>query len=79
VTPSRLARIEEGRLRSPGDLLQAMDTGIEDAVSFMRGLGADQLELDGTHPSLGKMSVSAAIEEFVVGHLEQHADQLEVN
>jgi hypothetical protein len=79
ATPSRLARIEAGRHTPQEDLLREMDAGVDEAAGFMRRLDSAQLALEGTHPSLGKMSVSAAIEEFVVAHLEQHADQLEVD
>lgn len=79
ATPSRLARIEAGRHGSQNDLLREMDTGVEGAVGFMRGLDSAQWGLKCSHPALGMMSVSAAIEEFIVAHLEQHADQLEVD
>jgi hypothetical protein len=79
ATPSRLARIEAGRHGSPSDLLREIDAGIQGAIGFMRGLDPAQWEMEGTHPSLGVMSVATAINEFIVTHLEQHADQLEVD
>jgi hypothetical protein len=79
ATPSRLARIEAGRHGGQDDLLREMDAGVDSAVRFMRGLDSAQWRLEGTHPSRGRMSLEAAIDEFVITHLEQHADQLEVD
>jgi hypothetical protein len=31
----------------------------------------------GQHPRLGQVETSRIIEEFLVGHLEEHAEQLE--
>jgi hypothetical protein len=76
-TPSRLARIESGRHRSDSDLLGEMDAGIDRAVAFIRNLRSADSTLEGTHSTRGRMTVAAAFEEFVVAHLEQHADQLE--
>jgi hypothetical protein len=75
-TPSRLARIEAGR-HSPTDLLlEEMDAGVQRVVGFVSRLESAQWDLTGTHPTLGTMSVAQAVEEFIVVHLEQHADQL---
>ncbi len=32
----------------------------------------------GAHPRLGDMPLAQIVEEFVVGHLEEHADQLDL-
>ena len=75
-TPSRLARIESGRHRSDADLLGEMDVGVERAITFVRNLSAAACDLEGAHPTRGRMSIGSAVEEFVVAHLEEHADQL---
>ena len=36
-----------------------------------------QWELRGLHPKLGAMTVDELVERFLVGHLEEHAEQLE--
>jgi hypothetical protein len=75
-TPSRLARIEAGRHNPADRLLGEMDAGVERAAGFINRLQDAQWDLEGTHPTLGKMSVAQAVDEFIVGHLQQHADQM---
>jgi hypothetical protein len=75
-TPSRLERIEAGRHEDPGHLLDQMDAGVTQTVSLLQGLSEEELELVGHHQSMGDMTLAQAIDEFLVGHLEQHADQL---
>ena len=75
-TPSRLARIESGRHRSDADLLGEMDAGVDRAVAFLPNLKSADSTLAGAHTTRGRMTVAAAVEEFIVAHLEQHADQL---
>ena len=45
--------------------------------AFLTTIGPDQWETTGVHPTLGPMTVDALVERFLVGHLEEHADQLE--
>lgn len=75
-TPSRLARIESGRHRSESDLLGEIDAGIDRTVAFVRNLTSADAALEGTHTTRGRMTVAAAIQEFIVAHLDEHADQL---
>ncbi|HZD67015.1 MAG TPA: DinB family protein [Acidimicrobiales bacterium] len=75
-TPSRLERIEQGRGGDPDVLLRGMDAGVDQTVSLLERLTDDQLALVGHHPSLGELTMAQAIDEFLVDHLHQHADQL---
>ncbi|MCU1494086.1 MAG: pat [Acidimicrobiaceae bacterium] len=43
----------------------------------LAGMDARDFGRRGRHPSLGEMDVDAILEEFLVGHLEEHVDQLE--
>ena len=45
--------------------------------AFLGSMQPDQWELRGLHPTLGAITVDELVEMFLVGHLEQHADQLE--
>ncbi len=44
---------------------------------FIASLTTEQWNAAGVHPTLGVMSMPQILEEFLVGHLEQHADQLD--
>ena len=49
---------------------------IEAARQYIESLDEQALAARGAHPTLGVMSVAALLDEFIVGHLEQHATQL---
>ena len=44
---------------------------------FLAGVEPDQWDIRGLHPTRGAMTVDELVEQFLVGHLEEHADQLE--
>jgi hypothetical protein len=44
---------------------------------FIRGMEPDQWTIRGLHPTLGVLTVDQLVERFLVGHLEEHVDQLE--
>jgi DinB superfamily len=76
ATPSRLQRIESGRHDDIAALLARIDSGIADASRLLERLSGEELRLTGTHPTLGEMTVAELLDEFVVDHLEEHAEQL---
>ena len=51
--------------------------GVDAAVARFRALDEAQAARIGTHPTRGEMTVERAAERFIVGHLEEHADQLD--
>jgi hypothetical protein len=73
----RIGAIERDR-RAPVSVLWA-DTRADIAGlrAFLGSMQPDQWEIRGLHPTLGAITVDELIERFLVGHLEQHADQLE--
>jgi hypothetical protein len=75
--PERLAAIEAGRTEPPLEQLSAL----EDQLGPLRSLLGDLRDQDwlrrGLHPTLGVMDLHRIVEEFLVGHLEAHAEQLE--
>ncbi len=75
--PERIGAIERDR-REPVSVLWA-DTRADIASlrTFLGNIEPDQWEIRGLHPTLGEMTVDELVEMFLVGHLEQHADQLE--
>lgn len=75
-TPSRIQRIESGRHDEMAALFTRIDAGIADTIALLHRLSDDELRLTGTHQTMGEMTVAHLIDEFLVDHLEQHADQL---
>jgi hypothetical protein len=75
--PQRIAAIEQDR-REPVSVLWAnAHASIATLRGFLRDMDAAQWELRGLHPKLGPMTVDELVERFLVGHLEEHAEQLE--
>jgi hypothetical protein len=58
-------------------LWQKVHDGIESSRAWFSGLTADQLAHTGIHPTRGTVDVPFILEQFVVKHLEEHADQLD--
>ena len=75
--PGRLAAIEARRRDTPLDLLRDVDAGVSAATALCRSLNADDWQTCGLHPTLGALTVAEIVERFLVGHLEEHAAQLD--
>lgn len=75
--PGRIAAIASRRVEEPASELPL----IEAAMDRLRAVLCEMTSLDwgrqGEHPTLGQMGIERILEEFLVGHYEQHADQLE--
>ncbi len=76
--PDRVAAIERDRRTPPADLMAR----IEPQLAQLRGaiIGFTPEQWSGrrfAHPTLGDLDLSAVMEDFLVGHLEAHADQLD--
>ena len=75
--PGRLGAIETRRREDPVALLADVEAGIAAAGGLCRSLDSDEWRTSGLHPVIGAMRVSAIVERFLVGHLEEHATQLD--
>jgi DinB family protein len=73
---NRIGRIGRDRERPAGELLDAIDASLADAVAFLEGLTPADLERRGAHPARGELTVAQAVEPFLTGHLEGHVVQL---
>jgi hypothetical protein len=73
----RVAIIERDRHMSAPALHARVDDEIGAAEAFLRALPASAWQLTGRHPTLGVMALPAMVQRFLVGHLEEHADQLD--
>ncbi|MHB8717546.1 MAG: DinB family protein [Candidatus Dormibacteria bacterium] len=75
--PERVGAIERGRDRSVPEQWEVVSGDITLLREFVERVGDDGWPVRGRHPTLGEMSVARLVDEFLVGHLEEHAEQLE--
>jgi hypothetical protein len=75
--PERLGAIERDRLEPVTLLWSDTQSDIAALRVFLAQVEPAQWEARGVHRAMGVMTVDELVEEFMVGHLEQHADQLE--
>ncbi|MGH2417058.1 MAG: DinB family protein [Candidatus Limnocylindria bacterium] len=75
---ARVEAIERDRHEDPEALLARARTALARATDTARGLPSEAWQLRGTHPARGEMTVQEIVERFIVEHLEEHADQLDL-
>lgn len=73
----RIAAIERGRGEPVPVHWQQLSEDLNDLRAFLRELPLSGWEVRGRHETLGVMPMERIVEEFLVGHLEEHAAQLE--
>ncbi len=75
--PGRIAAIEEGRAELPGNQLERTRGALAALRALMDRLGPAEWSAEGVHQTRGVMTVEGMLDEFLVKHLEEHADQLD--
>ncbi len=75
--PERIAAIERDRHEDPERLLVRMDEGVAGVLALLDRLDEAALARTGTHQTRGELPAARIVDEFLVAHLEEHADQLE--
>ncbi|MFN2483488.1 MAG: DinB family protein [Candidatus Limnocylindria bacterium] len=75
--PGRIAAIERARTTDRRRLMEHVAAGISATRVRLAALSDDEWSAGGSHPTLGEMPVSEAVERFIIGHLEEHAEQLD--
>jgi len=73
----RIAAIGRDRALAPAELFDRIAIGVEALVGRFATLGPDDAARRATHPTRGEMTLEAVVERMLVGHLEEHATQLE--
>jgi hypothetical protein len=73
----RLAAIERDRDQPVAVLWSDTHADLETLRRFIEGMDERSLSARGVHPTRGVMPVDRILDEFLVGHLEEHADQLD--
>jgi histidinol-phosphate aminotransferase len=74
---ARVAAIEEGRHRPVGDHLDVARRSLDALRSYLAGLSERDWQRVGRHSTLGDLSIDDQLEEFHIGHVEQHLAQLD--
>ena len=75
--PGRIAAIERDRSTDQVRLWHRAAGDIASLRAFLGGLPDSAWSARGVHPTLGEMDLAQIVDEFLVGHLEQHATQLD--
>jgi threonine dehydratase len=75
--PGRLAAIERERQTDPAELLRRVTAQLGEVVATLHDLPGEAWEARGLHPRVGEMDLGAIVQRFIIGHLEEHADQLD--
>lgn len=73
----RIAAIERDRAQPVAVLWSDTHADLEALRSFVQGLSDAAWSARGVHPTRGVMRLDRILDEFLVGHLEEHADQLD--
>jgi threonine dehydratase len=75
--PERIAAIERERRTDPAEMLRRVTAQVGDVTATLRGLPDEAWAARGLHPARGEMKLGSIVERFIIGHLEEHADQLD--
>jgi hypothetical protein len=73
----RVAAIEAGRSEPIADHMSRVEEAVAALKRDLAGLTSAEWNAVGRHPTRGDLDVEAIVETFIVGHLEEHADQLD--
>lgn len=73
---SRRGAVAGARREDVGLYLRRLLGACDHLRAVLSGMDSTDWAARGTHPTLGAMDVPAILEEFLVGHLEEHAAQL---
>jgi hypothetical protein len=74
--PVRIQRIGRDRTMPAAELFERIDGAAALAAARLATLSPRESGRRGTHPRFGEMTVDAIAGRFVIGHLEEHVEQL---
>ncbi|MFN2582051.1 MAG: DinB family protein [Candidatus Dormibacteria bacterium] len=75
--PGRIGAIERDRTQPLSVLWSDARADIDSLRHFLERLDDRGWQARGLHPTLGVMTMERILNEFLVGHLEEHAEQLD--
>ncbi len=73
----RLAEIERLRTLPPVELYRLLDDALTAFADRWAGWSDVARSRTGVHPTRGELTVEAGVDRFILGHMTEHADQLE--
>lgn len=74
--PLRLGVIERDRSLPTRELFARISADAQRVAGRLGELSPEEAARRGVHPRLGEMTVEAIVPRFLVGHLEEHVEQL---
>jgi hypothetical protein len=74
--PDRLARIGRDRSLPTGELFDRVAASADRLAARIGSLPAADATRLGLHPRMGEMTIGRILDRFLVGHLEEHVQQL---
>jgi hypothetical protein len=74
--PERIGRIGRDRLLPSGELFDRVAAGVDRLDARIRSVSSADAARIGLHPRLGDMTIARILDRFLVGHLEEHVEQL---
>ncbi len=69
--------LEKGKQTPPEESWATLQRDLVRLREFLTALDDRALGAVGVHPRLGEMRMPSMVDQFLVGHLEEHADQLD--
>jgi hypothetical protein len=75
--PVRIAIIGRDRSLPVGELYARLNDGVARWTGRLETITPAELEKVGLHPTRGEMSVAAIVDRQILGHMDEHAQQLE--
>jgi len=73
----RAAAIESDRRTPPEELMARLSSQLRDLRVMVTDLTPEDWSRRAAHPTRGDMTIERIVDEFLVGHLEEHAAQLD--
>jgi len=75
-SPERIAAVEQGPTRSLEEALTQLEKARTYALAFLDRLTPEQMTIEGSHRSLGPMTVRDVFARTITGHARNHLNQL---
>ncbi len=75
--PQRIAAVTEHATDALDTAIDRVERGLARAATVLAAIPSDGWTRKGRHSRRGEMSVAEIVESFMLGHLEEHAHQLD--
>ena len=75
--PHRIGAIDRDRDEPVGHLMERLENDLQDLAALIAAMTPEEWSREVRHQTRGIIAMPEAVESFLVGHLEEHAEQLE--